>query len=122
MDDALQARLCDAHDFCILQVLAKQHAESRRGHGAGLVASCQIDQGKRGVSRQKESVLAAVILDGQKQLVALRLGNFIDSSAQECFMQFTDNVCNGNTLRPLYNMRLFFSILVAKADFWACMQ
>ena len=59
------------------QVFAKQHAEHRRSHRAGLILIRQVDQGQGGVGRQKESALACLRLHRQKQFVVLGLCDLI---------------------------------------------
>ena len=81
MDDALEPRLGDCGGAGVLQVLAKQHAETRCGHGAWLVGFRQVDHGEGGVRRQQQAVLTAIIFDGEQQLVAFWLGDLVDASA-----------------------------------------
>ena len=80
--DPFQSGLRDFRNAPVLKMLAQKHAEAGGGHGAGLCALCQINQGKRSVGGEQKPPLAVRLFYGQQQLVCLRLGDLIEPSSR----------------------------------------
>ena len=67
-------------------MLAQQHAEIRRCHGAGFVLVRQVDKGKTCAGRYLKAVIFLVIFNGYEKLVLFRLGDFRNASASKGFL------------------------------------
>ena len=81
IDDSLHVRLVYGKDAGIGNVLAEQHAEIGGSQGAWLVPVRQVYQGKGCAGREHQAHLSLPSLDGEQQLVCLRLGNLADAPA-----------------------------------------
>ena len=99
MDDALQPRLGYADDAAVLQMLAQEHAEARRRHGAGLACARQVEQGQGSLGGNQQFLCAVRLLDSEQQLVRLGLGDFIEPPAHELSFQFRYHICYGHAVK-----------------------
>ena len=98
-DDALQSHLPDLCDLSGSDVLPQQHAEARSDEGRRLVLFCEIDQRKRGVGRDQETIVPGIIFHCKEQLVILRHGDLGDMSARQAVLQFFYEIRNDDTVK-----------------------
>src|SRR3712207_6689975 len=83
-------------------MLAQKHAECRGLRRRGLCELCEVAQRKRGVRREQKPELTAAAgylgADGENDLVALGLRDFIDPSAGHSVGNLTAEGGDGDTV------------------------
>ena len=79
-------------------MLAKQHTKVWSSKRARFILSGQIDKGKGSTGGCVESFLTSGRLDGEEELICLRLRDLRDPPSKERGAQFSYNICNGNSI------------------------
>ena len=99
IQNPLHAGLGDGENPAVLDMFAQEHTEVGSSHGAGFIFSCEKCEREGSRRGQGEPVLAAVVFYGKKQLIRLRLGDFIDPSACERIGKLLSDCCDSNTVK-----------------------
>ena len=101
--DSFEAGLCHGKDPSVLQVLAQEHAESRRLQRRLPGNRRKISERERGVGREVEPALAAAALGGghecEDQLVAVRLRYFVYSGARQSVTELLTETGGRNAVK-----------------------
>ena len=98
-NNTLQTRLGDGFQKTSGEVLSEQHTEIRGVHGRLLVLRGDIGQRQGSTCGEENTILFAVVFYSENQLVRLRLNNLCQMAAGEGVIQFTANICYGNTIK-----------------------